>query len=266
MPAIDPARLDRELESVVQLVSHPEEAARACLTLLDFYADRTRRPTLTTTADLEQKFGVPGPVVRELSHRLSTAARALPDRGDSLADVLWGSGYRETRLAAGAIYEHRDDETAPAWVAARARECRDPVVLEHLGSRALLAWRAGDPDGFLAHVWSWLDEGDSQLTVVALTALCEAVRQPGYALAPSLFEGLAERLGGLAATSSRLLGELVRLMAARSPAETAQLLKRVIRESEGGQAVAATIDAALPHFPERQRMLLRSALSDARPA
>jgi hypothetical protein len=262
MPAIDPTRLARELDALAQLVQDPEEATRTCLKMLDFYADRTRRPTLASTADLDRRFGVPGPVQRALSHRLALAARDLPDQGQHLADVLWQAGYRETRQAAAALFETRTDPYVAAWVEDHGRGCIDMVVLRQLGVQSLKSWRAAHPDLFLARIWSWFDSpGEPLLMALALLALNEAVRQPQFGVGPEVFQGLEARQDALAAQPRRAVGDLLRSLAVRSPAETAQFLKDHLKRAGGQKSLSAVIRTALPEFPSRQRRALEAALS-----
>ncbi len=261
MPAVDPVRLTRELDALAALVQDPDEATRACLSLLDFYADRTRRPKLASTADLARRFGVPAPVVRQLSRRLAESARALPDSGDKLANSLWDSGFRETRLAAAAIIGQRDDDGAPRWVEGHARGCDDSVVLSALGGQGLQAWQTTRPDAFLERVWSWIDASDPRLTALALIALGGAVNQADFSLGPNVFQGLESRLDELASQPRQALVELLRHLAVRSPAETAQMLKRHLKRRSGHPALTQAVRSALPHFPSRQRRVLEAALS-----
>jgi hypothetical protein len=265
MPAIDPTRFSRELDSLVGLVEVPEEATRACLNLLDFYADRTRRPALTSTADLARKFGAPSPVVRQLSRRLAQAANNLPDAGDRLADALWEADFRETRLAAVAIFEQRTDEGVPAWVEEHARTCTDRIVLSALGGQSIQSWRAAHPDAFLERAWSWIDTSDSRLITVAIVALGEAVSKPEFPLGPKLFQGLESRFDRLAAQPQWPLGELLRKLASRSPAETAQMLTYHLTHGQPHRSLAIAIRTSLPSFPARQRKALEAALSGDEP-
>lgn len=264
MPAVDPARFSRELESLTRLVEDPEAATRACLNLLDFYADRTRRPTLTSAADLARKFGAPAPVVRQLSRHFAKAANGLPDAGDRLADALWETEFRETRLAAAAIFEGRTDERVPAWVEEHARECTDRVVLGALAGQSIQSWRAAHPNAFLERAWSWIDTSDSRLSTVAILALGEAVSQPEFPLGPKLYQGLESRFDQLAPLSRRTLGDLLRKLASRSPAETAQMLKYHLKHGASKRSLAAAVRVALPSFPDRQRKVLEAALSGDR--
>jgi len=264
MPAIDPTRLSHELDSLGGLVDDPEAAVRACLSLLDFYADRTRRP-MTTTADLARKFGAPAPVVRQLAHRLASAATLLPDSGERLADALWEADFRETRLAAVAIFEERTDDSVPAWVEAQARTCSDKTVLSALGGQGIRSWRAAHPDAFLERAWSWIDESDSRLTAVAIMALAEAISQPEFPLGPKLFQGLEDRFDRLAALPRRTLTDLLRKLADRSPAETAQMLKYHLTHGQSQRAMGDAVRSSLPSFPARQRRVLEAALSGDEP-
>jgi len=266
MPAVDPMRLARELESLAGLVQDSAETTRACLNLLDFYADRTRRPTLATTADLEPKFGVPAPVMRQLSHRVAQAAHDLPDAGDLLADALWESGYRETRLTAAAIFEARVDDGVPSWVEEHAISCSDAVVLNALGGQSLRSWRAAEPDVFLTRVWSWMDSSRAHLPTVALIALSAAISRPEFTLEPELFQGLERRLDQLAAHPRGALRDLVSHLALRSPAETAQMLKDQMVHGAKQREVFAVVRSALPDFPPRHRKVLEAALSADGPA
>lgn len=261
MPAIDPGKLAGELDDLVGLVHDPDDTTHAVLDLLDYYADRTRRPKLASAADIARRFGVPGPVLRQVTRRVAEAARNLPDDGDRLADALWEADFRETRLAAAAIFEDREDEGVPAWVEEHARQCSDSVVLNALGAKSLRTWRTVRPEAFLDRIWDWMDGSDRRLIAAACISLGAAIAEPEYRVGPGVFQGLERRLGVLAGRARAALTELLRQLGARSPAEAAQMLKDHIKHGDGHRTVASVIRASLTAYPTRQRKVLEAALS-----
>jgi hypothetical protein len=56
MPAINPARLEKEIEAIVKLMDDPGEFRRQCLELLRFYADRTKRTLDSAGSAGSQRF------------------------------------------------------------------------------------------------------------------------------------------------------------------------------------------------------------------
>ncbi|MCJ7511619.1 MAG: hypothetical protein MUO23_01460, partial [Anaerolineales bacterium] len=71
MPAVDPARLRRETQTLLLEFDRPAELVEGVLSLLDFYADRTSRPGAYAAMRAPQRtFSAPAPVVNSLRSAL----------------------------------------------------------------------------------------------------------------------------------------------------------------------------------------------------
>lgn len=260
MPAIDPARLDKQIDEVVAFILEPDEVARRCLDLLDYYADRTRR-VRATAFDVSPSLGVPGPVLRSLAGRLRSAVEHLPDGGLNLADQLWQGQFREVMMLAAVVVGGRSGEQAADWLETAASRCSDPEVLASLASDGTEAWRRSAPQTFQTRAEVWLRSGNQRLMTLALLALrAGVIDDPGLSVLAVLdiLEGRMVRLRG---SARRAYVELIRGTIDRSPQEVARFLADEVRQAQGAAAVRRTLRACLDAFPPYEREGLEKILS-----
>jgi hypothetical protein len=260
MPAIDPARLSREIETVTLAFDQPDVVVERVLALLDRYADRVLRPGAHAAMRAPRRtFSAPTPVVNGLRHALGREAAAHPESAWHVADRLWAAGYHETHLLAAAVLEPQTNARVAAWVEERLRRGLDDRLRQLLASTAWRGWRTAEPEGFLALVEAWAggrDAARQSFAYVALTAAVEAT--PSDRLAP-LFD-LLYRLparGSPGVQQARL--ELLRALAERNPAEVAAyLLHEHERGASGSERdVRLLADRFPPDLRDRLRLALR---------
>lgn len=260
MPAIDPARLEKQIDEVVAFILEPGEVAHRCLDLLDYYADRTRR-VRATALDVSPSLGVPRPVLRSLADRLRSAVAQLPDGGLALAEQLWRGQFREIMILAAVVVGGRPGEPAARWLEAAASQCSDSEVLAHLASDGTEAWRRSDPQTFLTRAEVWLRSGDQRLVTFALLAFQAGVAEdPGLSLL-AVLDILEGRLSHFRGPSRRAFVDLVRALVDRSPQEVARFLADEVRQAQGGPAVRSILKACLEAFPAYEREGLEKILS-----
>lgn len=260
MPAVDPTRLEREIGEVLEAFADPVAFRRACLDLLDRYAERARRPGPATAADdSPAALGVPRPVVRSLQRALVGRARQEPEAARPLAQVLFETGAREAQLLAVSLLAAvTPADLDPAAVEAWAKAASDPVVRRALLDEALAAWRREQPEAFLRQVRLWTRQGRQGQTL-ALEALEAAARDEGFRALPSLLDLLERQVEAVRGQRRRALLGVVEALAERSPAEAAQfLLDSLARGRTGAQWLTRH---ALPAFPEAYRQRLRQGLA-----
>jgi hypothetical protein len=254
MPAVDPQRLEKQVEQILSLIEEPDRLLRETLELLDFYADRTSRPG--TTTDVEntvRAFHVPGPVQRRLMLGIAQSLRDGSAEFESVADSLWSAGYRETMLMASSALSVQNGESVARWAEARAADCEDRLVLEHLGGHGLEGWRRFDEGAFLQAVESWL-EGKVALQTLALQALLGAAADQSFRSLPEVFEALEGRVGRMRGARWKTFEQLMRTLARRSPLETTRfVLEAMEREDAGATKLARTLSDALPS-PQKDRI------------
>ncbi|MGD2253100.1 MAG: DNA alkylation repair protein [Anaerolineales bacterium] len=260
MPAIDPLRLEREIDKLVEAIDDPAALRRHSLDLLGFYADRTRRSASAKGArGTTKSLGVPRPVLRILGHALHQQAPEQPQSALAAADSLWEAGYRETQFMAAALLGGLDDDEVPAWAEEHIGGCRDYAALQELAERGLAGWRTGSREAFLARASAWLETNNARLRGLALLALAVEVANPEFEDLPSVF-GLARgQADSVRGETRQALFALVRALARRSPPETARFLLDDLADERSG--ARRLVREVLKDFPPRHRAALRKALS-----
>lgn len=259
MPAIDPDRLTRQVANVAAAIGDPPELRRRTLDLLEFYADRTRRPGPSTQVDdVPPSFGAPRPVMRSLSATLVRAATGRAERALSAADGLWRADCREARLLAAALVGSVEGEDAAAWVERHAAAADDNVVLSEMAGRGLIGWRMSDPLDFVGHMARWLDSSKRSLQHLALLATTSAVEDPEFRQLPRLFSLLSGRSGSYRGEIRKAFTSAVRALARRSPPETTHFLLAELASGEAGAVRLARniLDALPPDNAGRLRQAL----------
>lgn len=259
MPAIDPARLSREIQTVTMAFDQPAELLARVLALLDFYADRVLRPGAHAARRAPQRaFAAPAPVIQSLRQALGREAAVRPQWAWEAATLLWAAGYHETMLLAAAVLEPQTDARAAAWVEERLRAGLDDRSRQVLASVAWRGWRAAEPNGFLALIEAWSGGRDPARQAFAYLALEAAAREaPSDALASVidlLYRLPSPRHPG--AQQARL--EMLRALVERSPGEVAAyLVHQHERNAPGSQR---DLRALLDRFPPEQRARLALTL------
>jgi hypothetical protein len=260
MPAIDPLRLEREIDQLVEAIDDPIAIRRESLDLLAFYADRTRRSASAKGARGSTKsFGVPRPVLRILGHALHQRAPKKPVAALAAADSLWQAGYRETQFMAAALLGGLKGDEVPAWAEEHVGGCKDYAALQELAERGLAGWRTGSREDFLSRASVWLETTNARLRGLALLALAVEVATPTFEDLPSVFRMARGQADSVRGETRQALFALVRALAQRSPPETARFLLDDL--PDGGAGTRRLVREVLTEFPPRHRAALRKALS-----
>jgi hypothetical protein len=260
MPAILPDHLETQINTVLRAFDDPQLLVRRTLDVMQFYADRTRRPARVDKGEnVPWAFGAPLPVLRSLKSALVARAAAGPEKVWDLAETLWEAGYRETQILAAQIVGIHADERVVLWVESKAPSAVDGMALASLGGEALERWRVKHGREFLARVSSWLQTQDFRLLAFGLAAVTHAARDQRFEDIPSVFpllRGMAERVQG---EDKRQLANLMRALARRSPPEAARFLReeRMRCDERAHWLVRACLNA----FPARMQGELRRTLS-----
>ncbi len=101
MPAIQLARLKIQVTELLTHFQEPLDFLREFHSMLDFYADRTRRSGQSgKPKPLIRAYNVPRQVMRRIASDITPLVIADPENALLLADQLWGDGWYESRLLA----------------------------------------------------------------------------------------------------------------------------------------------------------------------
>jgi hypothetical protein len=263
MPAIDPDRLKRQVATVAAAIGDPIELRRRTIDLLEFYADRTRRPGPSTQVDdVPPSFGAPRPVMRAVSTSLVNAASGRAERALAAADALWRADYREARLLAAALVGSSETDVASSWVESHASLADDNVVLAEVAGRGLKGWRKADPLGFIEHLAAWLDSSKRPVQHLALLAIVSAADDPDFHQLHRVFSLLSGRSGSFRGEIRKAFVSAIRALTRRSPPETTHFLLAEV--ASGDLAAIRVARSVLDALPTDNALRLRQALPAGR--
>ena len=260
MPAIDLGRLEREVQHLETLFDSPVELTRAALDVLDFYAERARRPLAALAAEKEgQSLNVPAPVLRAIGQSLQKQTAAHPESGWPAADALWDVELRETRVLACWVLSGFGDERVAEWVEPRLSGLDDPGVMASVVERAFFNWRRLAGVTYIERIERWLASSRSVLHALGLRALEAGLDMPELEDMHRAFEALAGLPRPVRGDARNALADLLETLARRSPAETTHFLLQAIDADQPG--IERLARSLLANLPPAQRGRLAAALS-----
>ncbi|MBM3145108.1 MAG: DNA alkylation repair protein [Chloroflexi bacterium] len=241
MPAIHPSRLNAQVEELTGHFDSPKKFVSALHYLLDFYADRTRRPgQVIDSAPLLHGHQVAAPVLRRIERGLINKVGADPEAALVLADALWAERWVETRLLAisilGQVPPHpaeRITGRAKAWGAA----CKEDKIIEALASMGLERLRREARDELIELIENWLASAERPQVLIGLKALPSLVGIEDFGNLPLVFRWI----GPLVRKADREIRDdlaiVLRLLAKRSPRETIYFLRQSLAASDSPHTI-----------------------------
>lgn len=266
MPAINPARLKQQAALLAEHFDQPAAYVRSLNHLLDFYADRSRRPgRMGAPSPLLQAYKTRPPVLRQILLALLPQAQQDWQAALALCDALWEQPYVELRqLAAGLLGQVRPPSFEPvitrleAWLASPL----DPHLLELVLDQSLFNLRQEQPQILIELIDRWLASDSLVLNRMGLRALTDLVVDPDFHNIPVFFhliQGLARSLpSGIKPEMLDLLAALAR----RSPQETSFFLRQTL-ETHQSPDTAWLIRQSYTAFPPAVEAGLRAAVRAA---
>ncbi|HSR48710.1 MAG TPA: hypothetical protein VLL77_12080 [Anaerolineales bacterium] len=258
MPAIDQARLDRQIQDIVAAFGDPARLRYRVLDLFEFYASRVRPATPASGAGVLPSLGVPAPVLRAVEAALR--ARALDDRlaAGMAAEALWTGPVVESRLVAITLLEIQPPEDLPPWVEAWAQTAGDASLLERLAGGPMRIVHRLAPERFWEATGANLASGHGAVVILGVRSLEASIDDMDAGELPRAFEALGGMTPPEAGEAWRAEVALVRALARRSPPETAQFLVDQIEQARPGATRIAR--QMLEAFPALERDALRRSL------
>ncbi|MBN1267819.1 MAG: DNA alkylation repair protein [Anaerolineales bacterium] len=259
MPAVNPARLKQEIESLAEALPDPAAFSRRVLSLAKFYADYTRRPGMATGVDdAPWVLNLPDPVRRELQRAIIHLVGDQREQVGAICTELWATGYREIQMLAASLLGRQSQDWVPAWAEERGPECMDRPALTALATEGLAGWRSANMPVYLAQVETWLQDKRSRMQVFALIALQELLDEEGDWL-PAFFDILERYHWEPGGEARKVFLSLLQRAARHSRGEMAGFLLSLLNENP--DKPAPYLSSLENYFPDRQVRLFRQALS-----
>lgn len=259
MPAISPARLKKDAEQLFEQLADSEAFDRSLEEVLDFYADRTVRPSQAgRPASLLPAYHVPKPVLRELSKGLAEFAAEEPDEAFRLAVRMWLRGVSEYMLLAIRLLEDLPEtendrvvQRLTSWMLATEDEALLEEIFRVCGTK--------DPEAALGAAAEMLETRKTGPVISALIGLAALAKRADEGLLPGVFKLLGRLLENPSLGQPARLLALTRALAERSPSETAFFLRQYYLVSMRLD-VGRILRQCMPAFPEAIQEDLRKML------
>jgi len=263
MPVIQPERLKQQAADLVLNFSDPERFLRALNNLLNIYADRAIRPSITGEPNaLLKKYGVPPPVLRYILLAMGPHAQQDPASALVLCDCLWQEPNLEYRtLAIGLLgliplsEENQAIRRAKIW----AQQESDRRLVLNIFEQGLAGVRKNHPELLLDMAQEWLREPRVDMQRLGLQALLPLASDPGFENLPVFFKILLPIAAQIRSELRPELLDIVLALAHRSPREASYFVQELL-QIPGGFSAGWLARQLLPHLPEAVAPALRQAL------
>jgi hypothetical protein len=268
VPAIQPALLRQQAALLVEHFADPPAYIRSLHYLLDFYADRARRPGQAgMPPPITSAYNVRPPVLRMILQELTPPAIEAPETGLALCDALWAEPNLEFRSLA-AMLLGQIPPSPPDRIIARLKSWLVPdlefFLIETLMNHALGRLRQEHPQAMIRLIQDWLESTKPLYQQLGLRALLPLVENPQFENLP-VFYRMIQPLASNVPPGLRpdLLDVLVALTH-RSPQETAYFLRQTLNYPDAADT-AWLIRQLLNEFPPDQGQMLRNVVKEAEP-
>jgi len=263
MPAIQPARLRQQAVLLAERCADPGAYVRNLHFLMDFYADRARRPGQSgKPGPLITAYNVRPPVLRTILQEILPEALKDPQEALALCDALWDEPYLEFRILAAMLLGQLPIEP-PEAITRRLEAWITPDLEEHLVTalltHAAFNLRQGSPQTLVNLIQKWMENQNIFYQQVGLHAILTLVEEPGFENIPAFFQILQPLVRQSPSALKPDLLDALAALAQRSPQETAYFLRQTLA-TPNAKDTAWMIRQILPEFPFEIRRSLRDTV------
>lgn len=223
MPAIQLARLKKQIDVLRFSWLDIQEFQRELNNLLDFYADHSYRMGQSAEPiTLLDSYHVPAPLIREIVNGLSDLLVKEEEYTIRVCHRLWEQEIYETKLLAihflGFVRksEQKVADIAGLWMATTT----DQQLINAMFNYGVAEFAARNPDAYLDMVRLWLEKPETVEQSIGLNALETLIRIPDFNNFPPCYKLVTPFVRQ---ADPQLRPELVRVLVAlaeRSPTET----------------------------------------------
>jgi len=263
MPAIHLARLKKQAVELAGHFANPPVFVNRLHALLDLYAEHIHRPGQSgEPPPLLTAYHVPKPVLRQIERELVLLAEKDPEAALALCDALWEQPYLEIRQLAArllGVIPVGDVSNILHRVTSWTAEKIDRPVIDTLVNEGFRSLRQTHPEALFRRIEDWLDEDALTQKLIGLRALLPVLKSSGFENIPLAFRLLSPSVRQAPEEIRPDILENIRILARRSPRETAYFLRQSLNVTETPDT-ALIIRRCLPDFPPEQQVSLKAAL------
>jgi len=267
MPAINPARLKIRCTEVGTHFSDPHKFITKLHDLLNFHADRIRRPgEVGTPLPLIPAYYVPIQVLRGLEREILPRIKHAPQEALALADALWSEEWLETRLLAAAILGHVLP-TSPDPILDRVQkwgaDCTEALLQKALFTQGISHIQEQYQSDFLRIVSDLVANPKKDAQRESLYAILPLLEDESFQNLPIVYRMLSTIMGREETGLQNEIVAVIRILAKRSEQETAFFLQEKLLTAQEPR-ITRIVRQSLPFFSKEYQSRLREELRQRR--
>ena len=263
MAAIDLTRLNKQIEGLKEVFAQPVEFRQQFHEILQFYhryAHRQHKDAVPVS--FMRVYNLPDQVLPHIANGLSLKARQDEVETLAVVDELWLDEHYEARDLATHLLG-QVPSTASTAVYDRIRQWSsapmDRAVVSSVFSKASQRLNSEDPKGWTEFIGNLLANPLEHMQNHALYALALLVEQSHSDQLPLFFRWIRPFLQSDQTLIQPNLSRVIAVLARRSPAETAYILKEVLSDTEG-TGIEQRVRSYLPFFEEEVSQGLQASI------
>jgi hypothetical protein len=229
MPAIQPARLRKQALMLAEHFDNPGAFVRSLHYLLEYYADRTRKPGQSgSPPPLIKTYNIRPPILKQVLLEIAPLCRENPVEGIALCDRLWEESYFEFQLLA--IYLLGEIPPDPpehiiSRIQSQMNTELDPSLLDPLLRFSLSKIRTEHPKIYAELVSNWIKSEDYFHIQMGLLALLPLIQDSQFENLPIIFKMIQPLVRSSPPAVKPDLLDVLTALAHKSPSETAFFLQ-----------------------------------------
>jgi len=266
MTAINPARLKVQAAELSAHFYDPDTFLSKLHTLLDFYAVRIRKTSISRPSLILRSYQVAPPVLRAVERELKEALNTNPSQGLLLIDALWEDEWVETRTLAvdllGVVPPINPEsifKRLSSWISSSSAE----VIRNILTTRGVSRLRSENPNLVLDFFQDLLLSPGKGNRQAVLTGLVPFAEDQDFDNLPIIYKLLSTILlveeKGLIKEILVVLKTLIK----RSEQETLYFLERQLATAAKPRIIRVTRQV-LTAFSEKNQAKLKKTLQNYR--
>jgi hypothetical protein len=264
MPAIDLARLKTQAARLSDQFGDPDAFVHDLNEVLDYYTNRTIRPTQTAQRLSLPTYHTPAPVLRQIQSELNPLVESNPTEAIALVNALWKEKYLEARVLAAWLLGSISPSEAtsslahlPAWLA----QSTDKRVRETLLTDSLARLRHENPEALFAILEEWLKSRRGSYQVWGLQALIPILNDPHFENLPVVFRILRPAVLSAGPLTQLELKALLATLEQVSLTETVAFLRDIINNNPS-PTVIRTLQRILPGLSAELQSAVKTMLRE----
>lgn len=230
MPAVNPTRLRFQIDELMHYFASPPEFHRRLSDLFSLYANRSLRyGDSTDVKPLIPMYNLPAPVFRQMQIDLILRVPAEAHSALALADELWQDRYYEVKQTALFILGIVPIDS-PEPIIDRLQEWLSPdldaILVNSLFAMGTKRIQEKYPKIWEQFIKTYLENSSLEAQSIGMKGLAEGLKNQHISNLPAVFRLLSPIIHHPDRKQLRDLEDLIKILANKSPIETAHFLRQ----------------------------------------